>query len=120
MDREMKMGIIYIIIAIGIPLLALPFVSGYSKDKGFFENLYHIAIVIKKDKPSDSGAQPADNMEKPKSKIAHFFKLITPKRIPFRFFLVVTLIFLYIGIVRIDSARRKMKENQLNPSRAKE
>jgi hypothetical protein len=120
MDREMKMGIIYIIIAIGIPLLALPFVSGYEKDKGFFENFYKIAIMIKKDQTTDPGTLPADNIEKPKSKAAYFFKLITPKRIPFRFFLVITLIFLYIGIVKIDSARRRLKGNQLNPNQAKE
>ena len=115
MDREMKMGIIYIMLAIAIPLMVLPYVSGYSQDKGFFENLYKIGIVIRKDQPSVPGTPPTADMEKPKSKVALFFKLMTPKRIPFRFFLVITLIFLYMGIVRIDSARRRLKEPYKGP-----
>jgi hypothetical protein len=40
---------------------------------------------------------------------------MTPKRIPLRFFLVVSLIFLYMGIVRVDTARRRLKEPYKGP-----
>jgi hypothetical protein len=115
MDQEIKLGIIYFIIALSVPLMILPFVSGYSKDKGFFENLYEIAIPIREEQPNNPDAQPADNLEKPKSKTTLFLKMITPKRIPFRFFLVITLIFLYMGVIRIDSARRRLKEPYNGP-----
>ncbi len=104
MDLEKKIGILLIAIGICVPLCAVPYLSGYSRDKGIFGNLYSLAIEIGGDKQA-----PADqfiSLDKPHRKIPDFSKL-KPKRIPFRLFLAVTLIFFYMGIVRIDRARRK-------------
>ena len=49
MDAEKRHGIIIIIIGLLIPLAALPFVSGFSKDKGFYDIFYNAGIDIRKD-----------------------------------------------------------------------
>ena len=89
------------------PLLTLPFLSGYSKEKGVPANLYGVAIDLQKG-PHDGayGPEPID----PHHKAPAAYARLIPKRIPFRFFLVFTLIFLYMGIVRIDRARRREQE----------
>jgi hypothetical protein len=109
MDREKKIGILLIAIGICIPLMAVPFISGYSKDKGILDNLYKVGITIKKDKPGqEEEAPPPISLDKPKDEDFQYSKLV-PKRIPFRFFLVITLIFFYMGIVRIDRSRHRPK-----------
>jgi hypothetical protein len=104
MEQRKKTGIILIIVGICFPLLALPFVSGYSKDKGIIDNFYKIGIQIREDTEGNAGNEGFANLENIKGKSIKFSKLI-PKRIPLRFFLVVTLIFLYMGIVRIAPPR---------------
>jgi len=101
MDRQRRAGIILIIIGICIPLITLPFLSGYSKDRGIFENLYRVGIDLRKVKQADAGNPSPSNLEERERKTPDFSRLI-PKRIPFRFFLVITLILLYLGIVRIN------------------
>ncbi len=112
MDREKKVGILLIVIGICIPLLTLPFLSGYSKDKGITNNLYLAGIAIKNDKPGNAESQPSGNIETTKSKFSYVLSKLIPKRIPFRFFLVITLILCYMGIVRIDRSRRKNEDRQ--------
>ena len=104
MEHRKKTGIILIIIGICFPLLALPFVSGYSKDKGIIDNFYKIGIQIREDTEGNAGNEGFANLENIKGKSIKFSKLI-PKKIPLRFFLVVTLIFLYMGIVRVAPPR---------------
>jgi len=106
MDKETKIGIAFIIIGICIPLMAFPYLSGYTADKGIFENLFQAGIQIKKDKPGDTANQPPGTMRKITRRTPDFSKLI-PKAIPFRFFLVISVVLFYMGIVRIDAARRK-------------
>jgi hypothetical protein len=107
MDPEKKLGIIYIIIAFCVPLLTMPFLSGYSREKSIAANLYGVSIELRKD--AHSRPDRLGGLEEPhQGKFA--LSRLTPKRIPFRFFLVVTLIFLYMGIVRIDKARRREHE----------
>ena len=109
MDLEKKIGILFIAIGICVPLCAVPFLSGYSPEKGIFGNLYSLAIEI-----GPANQAPEDQvitLDRPHHKFPDFSK-IKPKRIPFRFFLAVTLIFFYMGIVRIDRARRKEQEPQ--------
>jgi hypothetical protein len=106
MDRQRRVGIIIIIVGICIPLITLPFLSGYGKDKGIFENLYRVGIELRKDPQGNAGNQSSSNIEKPDGKTPAFSRLI-PKRIPFRFFLVITLILFYIGIVRINASSRE-------------
>ena len=106
MDKRKKNGVILIIVGICVPLLALPFVSGYSKDRGIIDNFYKIGIQIRKDVEGNAGNEGFANFDRNiKGKSPNFSKLI-PKRIPLRFFLVITLIFLYMGIVRIAPPRK--------------
>jgi hypothetical protein len=86
--------------------MTLPFLSGYAKDKDILENLYQVGIPLKIAKQGDAANQPSGNIQKINRKTPNFSKLI-PKTIPLRFFLVITVILFYMGIVRIDSARRK-------------
>ena len=51
MNREKKIGIVLIVFGICFPLILLPFVSGYEKDKGIIQNLFNVGIVLKKEKP---------------------------------------------------------------------
>jgi hypothetical protein len=111
MDRETKTGIILILIGICVPLITLPFLSGYTKDKGIFANLYQVGIQIKQDKQGDTANPPAENIRKINRTTPNFSKLI-PKKIPFRFFLVISVVLFYMGILRIDSSRRKKAEKQ--------
>ena len=106
MDQQRKAGLILILIGICIPLITLPFLSGYSKDKGFFDNFYRVGIELRKDKTADSDSHPFERLERQESKGLDFSRLI-PKRIPFRFFLVPSLILFYLGFVKIDASRRK-------------
>ena len=110
MDRQRRLGLLLIVIGICIPLLTLPFLSGYSKDKGFFDNLYRVGIELRKDKRPDTGTQPFTNVERLDRKVPDFSRLI-PRRIPFRFFLVPSLILFYVGFVKIEASRPK-KEGQ--------
>jgi len=110
MDKRKKTGIILIIVGLCIPLLALPFVSGYSKDKGIIDNFYKIGIQIRKDTEGNAGNEGFANPNRDiTGKSPNFSKLI-PKRIPLRFFLVITLIFLYMGIVRIAPPARDTEQ----------
>ena len=110
MDQQRKVGLILILIGICIPLITLPFLSGYSSDKGFFDNFYRVGIELRKDKTADSDSHPFEKLERQESKGLDFSRLI-PKRIPFRFFFVPSLILFYVGFVKIDAAR-SMKEGQ--------
>jgi hypothetical protein len=106
MDRETKTGIIFIILGICIPLATFPYLSGYAKDKGILENLYQAGIQIRHDKQGDTANQPSENIGKINRSTPNLSKLI-PQKIPLRFFLVITVILVYMGIVRIDASRRK-------------
>jgi hypothetical protein len=107
MDRETKTGIALIILGVCIPLATFPYLSGYAKDKGIVENLYQAGIQIRHDTPSGATNQPAEG--KITRTTPNFSKLI-PRRLPFRLFLVITVILVYMGIVRIDASRRKKAE----------
>jgi hypothetical protein len=100
MNPRKRTGIILIIAGLCFPLLALPFVSGYSKEKGIIANFYKIGIQIGKDSEGNAGNEGFGSLDNIKGKSPKYSKLI-PKRIPFRFFLVITLILLYMGITRI-------------------
>ena len=105
MHRQRRVGIILIIIGICLPLITLPFLSGYSRDRGIFDNLYRVGIDLRKDRQADVGNQTPSKLEERERKTPGFSRFI-PKRIPFRFFLVITLILLYLGIVKINASGR--------------
>ncbi len=105
MNDEKKLGILLIAIGICIPLAALPFCSGYSKDSGVIDNLYRVGIELRKTTDGRVVSPPAGRIEK-KTGFPDFSKLL-PHRIPFRLFLVVAVILLYMGIVRIAAPSRQ-------------
>ena len=109
MDRETKYGIFLIIIGMLIPLASAPFMSGFSRDKGIIDNLYDASIPIRENHPADAINPSSGDSVSSKSKSGIQWSRLIPKRIPFRFFLVPTLIFSYMGIVRIDRARRRRR-----------
>lgn len=107
MDPEKRLGITFIIIGLIIPLVVLPFVTGFSKDKGFYENFNNVGIPIGKDSKDNVPRQPPSKGEEANSKIKITWSMLIPQRIPFRFFLVPTVILIYMGIIRIDRSRRR-------------
>ncbi len=111
MDAEKRHGIILIIIGLLIPLAALPFVSGFSKDKGFYDNFYNVGIDIRKDTNDNTLSQPPANTKETNSKVRITWSMLIPHRIPFRFFLAPMVLLIYIGIIRIDGSRRKKHDH---------
>jgi len=110
MDREKRLGIIFIIVGLIIPLATLPFVSGFSKDKGFYDNFYNAGVNIRKDMKDDTLSQSQTKTGATNGKTKMTYSMMIPQRIPFRFFLVPTVILIYMGIIRIDRSRRRNRE----------
>jgi hypothetical protein len=110
MNKQKKIGIIFIIIGICVPLIALPFVSGWSDGKGLFDNFYNIGIQIREEQIEASDSR-AGNTANIKNKKITYSDLI-PSKIPFRYFLVVMIILLYIGVVKIDSSRQGKEKKE--------
>jgi hypothetical protein len=111
MDREKKLGIILIIIGLLIPLAALPFVSGFSIDKGFYDNFYNAGIDVSKNTNDNTLNQPIANTKETNSKVRITWSMLIPNRIPFRFFLAPMVLLIYIGIIWIDRSRRKKHDH---------
>jgi len=107
MTNEKKKGILLIVIGICIPLFALPFVSGFDINKGFMDNFYNTGIRITKDtgQPAvsvkDAAPEKSRNPLNPKN--------MRIEKIPFRLFLVPTVLLIYIGIVMIERAKIRKK-----------
>lgn len=110
MDPDKKRGILMIVIGICIPLAVLPFVSGLSKNKSFYDNLYKSAIELRRDTAGEMGK----GLETGSNKTGTLRKVV-PQGIPFRFFLVPTAILFYVGIIRIDRARRRKRGEYDSP-----
>jgi len=111
MDTEKRHGIIIIIIGLLIPLAALPFVSGFSKDKGFYDIFYNAGIDIRKDTTDKTLSQPLTSANETNLKARITWSMLIPHRIPFRFFLAPMVLLIYIGIIRIDGSRRKKHDH---------
>lgn len=94
MDHNKKAGIYLIIAGILIPLALLPFVSGYSLDKGFLTNLVSIGIVLR-------DPQSALGMDKNASLLAR----LTPRRIPYRFILAFGVVLVFAGYMKMEISR---------------
>ena len=107
MDPKKKIGIILILIGIIIPLIALPFVSGFSKEKGFYDNFYNAGIVLGKDSVDSTPGEPLIKGKKPIIQLKLTWAMLRPGKIPFRFILVPTVILIFMGIIRIDRARKR-------------
>jgi hypothetical protein len=104
MKAETKIGVFLIILGICIPLAALPFVSGYSREKGILGNFHSMGIQLRKDAGPKAGQEPK-SLDKPHRKTL-VFSMAIPRRIPFRLFFIPTTILIYIGVIRIERARR--------------
>jgi hypothetical protein len=111
MNKQKKIGILLIITGICVPLMALPFVSGWSGEKSFIDNFLDAGIQIREEKTETSNSK-AGNITDIKNKKITYSDLI-PSKIPFRLFLAVTVLLGYIGIIKIDSSRQKDKKEQL-------
>jgi hypothetical protein len=103
MDRESKVGAVLIVIGICIPLAVLPFVSGYSKEKNIFQNLYQVGIALGDEKQVDA-------VKAKSSRDGFDFRKLVPRKIPFRLVLAATPVFLFAGYMRLDGARRRKRE----------
>jgi hypothetical protein len=102
MDREKKIGIALIIFGICFPLIMLPFVSGYEKDKGIIQNLFDAGIVLKNERPvTGKETFPASLMK------------IVPGRLPYRFLLASGIFFIFMGILKIDIWKHKDDDENL-------
>ncbi len=111
MDRDKRGGIMLIVIGLIIPLAVLPLVSGFSIDKGFLDNFYGAGIRVR-DSHNAVGPDPSPALEKGGSpKVRITWSSFIPHRIPFRLFLVPTVLLAYMGVIRIDRARRKKRES---------
>jgi hypothetical protein len=110
MDPEKRLGIVLIIIGLLIPLAALPFVSGFSRDKGFLGNFYQVGIDIRKGTNDNAPGQPVTNTKETNPKVRITWPMLIPHRIPFRFLLVLPVILIYVGVIRIDRSRRKKRD----------
>lgn len=107
MNPNRKTGIILIIIGICIPLVTLPFLSGFSKEKSFMDNLYSVGIQIRKEAP----ANPVTNVQ-PTEKRKLTYSDVLPRRIQFRFILALAVLLLFIGIVKIEQSRQKPRSGE--------
>lgn len=110
MDPEKRIGILLIVIGLIIPFLVFPFVTGFSREKGFYENFYNAGIEIKKESKDNVPIQLPDKGEESKAKTKITYSMLIPQKIPFRYFLVPTVILIYMGIIRIDRSRRRKKD----------
>jgi hypothetical protein len=108
MDNSKKKGILLIIIGLMIPLFALPFVSGFDIKKGFLDNYYNTGIRITKDTGNNVPAAKSPPLGDP-NRIPEQKRI---DKIPFRLFFVPTILLIYIGIVLIDKARKKLPDQK--------
>jgi|GEM_PF-375630 len=107
MDPEKKLGIILIIIGLIIPLIVFPFVTGFSREKSFSDNFYNAGIKIGTAAEDNSPSQVPAKSEGAKTQVKVTWSMVLPRKIPFRYFLVPTVILIYMGIIRIDRARKR-------------
>jgi hypothetical protein len=110
MNKQKKIGIIFIFIGICIPLIALPFITGWSDEKSLFDNFYEAGIEIKKSN-SKTANSSADKIVDNKTKKITYSDLM-PDKIPFRIFLVITVILVYAGIVKIDRSKQSKDKEE--------
>jgi hypothetical protein len=111
MDREYKVGTVLIILGILIPLLSLPFMTGYEHGKGIIDNLFSLGIPVKTESPKTQGAAgPEGKGKEPGAKLKITWDMVTPERFPFRFILAFGIFLMFVGFVRIDSERRKKQK----------
>ncbi|OPY73199.1 MAG: hypothetical protein A4E64_02644 [Syntrophorhabdus sp. PtaU1.Bin058] len=111
MEKEKKAGIILIVIGICIPLLSLPFVTGFERHKGFLRNVYETGIPLVDPEKSGAGIRPETERpksERPKTEGAKdtrsFVERFTPRMLPLRYILALGVFLIFLGILRIDKA----------------
>ncbi len=98
MDRQKRIGMYLIIAGILVPLVFLPLVSGYSKDKGFVTNLISVGIVLRNSKTSPV-------TERNTSLLAS----IIPQRIPYRFILALGILLIFAGYMKMEVSKNTVK-----------
>ena len=103
MEKERKKGVILIVIGICIPLLSLPFVTGYEQHKGIVRNVYDTGIPLQKvskgkhevsTKPKTEGAKDTGSL----------IEKLMPQMLPLRYILALGVFLVFLGIMKIDRA----------------
>lgn len=105
MKREKKRGLVLIVAGICIPLLALPFVTGFDAQKGIMSNVYETGIPLQKTThgmPETSAKTQTKEAKDGRSLVERF----TPRMFPLRYLLALGVFLIFIGIVKIDRARK--------------
>jgi uncharacterized membrane protein len=111
MDKEKQKGFILIVIGICIPLLSLPFVTGYEQQKGFVRNLYETGIPLQekgREMPEVSTKRQAQEAKNGGSLVERF----TPRMLPLRYILALGIFLIFLGILRIDKARNTAQQQE--------
>ncbi len=106
MKREIKRGLVLIAVGIFIPLLALPFVTGFDAQKGIVKNVYETGIPLQKTTygmPEANAKTQAKEAKDGRSLVER----LTPRMIPLRYLLAIGVFLIFIGIVKIDRARNR-------------
>ena len=111
MDSGKKQGILFILVGMAIPLIILPFVSGLSVDKGLRDMFFNAGIVIRKDAQKTPAVSGTTESVQTGEESRRTYSSLIPRRIPYRYFFIPMVIFIYIGIVKIDRSRRKERED---------
>lgn len=111
MDAGRKTGIALLIIGICIPLFALPFVSGFDKDKGFLYNFRNVGIRLTEEAAVEVPRSVDGNTPVQASKRYSFLQRMKIDRIPLRFFFIPTVILAYIGIAMIARAGSRARSD---------
>jgi hypothetical protein len=106
MNKQKIVGILFIIIGLCISLAGAPFLTGYSSEKGIIDNALDISVRIKEKK-----AEPDISADKNKVQVKKSFNFmnIVPEKIPYRFFLALSVFLIFIGIRRLDPSLQYKK-----------
>jgi len=103
MEKEKKTGIILIVIGICMPLLSLPFVTGYEQHKGILRNVYETGIPLQRVDPEKREAGIKTKTEGTKDR-GSLIERYTPRMLPLRYILALGVFLIFLGILRIDKA----------------
>ncbi len=104
MDKVKKKGLILIVIGICMPLLALPFITGFDKQKGIMKNVYETGIPLRKatTEKQEAIARPGTERTKDTGSLIERFM---PQMLPLRYIVALGVFLIFLGILRIDKAR---------------
>lgn len=107
MKREKKRGLILIVIGICMPIVSLPFVAGFDPGKGIMKNVYETGIPLQKANEG-AGETSVASVKAEAKKTESLAERLTPRMVPLRYILALGVFLVFIGIVKLDKARKSM------------